>query len=204
MKKYISLITSFIFIFTLLLGGCSKKDDGEITYPDTGYIVEIDDSGNTTVYDSDGNVVAGTESGDDIQIQDDGSVVINSSDGTSTTLPAETTSTPTTVTTPPSSETEPVVGKTDTSGMDFDFDDEDTNAETPSNGTTVDVSGNTTQTNSGTNLYNITSGGTYTLTGNITIPTERLRSRAVRIPCPPVMTVSTPIPILQSQDQLLN
>ena len=138
------------------------------------YTVQVDEDGNTTVVDKNGNTMASTESGDSITVKEDGSVIIESSDGISTTLPAETTAVPAgsntaiSTTSPASAETEPAVDKADTSGMDFDFDEEDTSAETPSNGTSVDVSNNTTQTNSGTNLYNITSGGTYTLSGNIT------------------------------------
>ena len=174
MKRYLSILLSITMILALALYGCSKGKDEETAYPDTEYSVETDDDGNTDVYDSDGNVVASTESSDNITVNEDASVMIESSDGTSTTLPAETTTVPvessTTMptTSSASTETEPTVDKADTSGMDFDFDEKDTNAETPSSGTSVDVSNNTTQTNSGTNLYNITSGGTYTLSGNIT------------------------------------
>ncbi len=154
MKKILSIILVLIFVVGLF-SGCSKKDDGEIAYPNTEYTVETDDNGNTTVYDTDGNIIASTESGDDIQIKEDGSVIINSSDGTSMTLPFEATKTETSIT------------KADTSGMDFNFDESDTSANTTP-GTSVDVSNNTTISSSGTKLYNITSGGSYTLSGTIT------------------------------------
>ncbi len=159
MRKQIELLLTISLIFSLFLCGCSKKDTEEIANPDTEYSVETDHSGNTIVYDSDGNIVASAESGDDIQVNEDGSVVINSSDGTSTTLPTETTSV---------TDSSNSVSKADTSGMDFSFSEEDTTTETTSSGKTVDVSNNTTTTSSGKNLYNITSGGTYTLSGNIT------------------------------------
>lgn len=60
------------------------------------------------------------------------------------------------------------VSKADTSGMDFGFSDEDTSTTDSGSGTTVDISNNTTITSSGTKLYNITSGGSYTLSGAIT------------------------------------
>ena len=63
--------------------------------------------------------------------------------------------------------TEPMVDKADTSGMDFDFNDEDTQAQAPAVGTTINVS-QTTKTNNGVNLYTITAGGSYTLSGMIT------------------------------------
>ena len=143
MKKILSIILVLIFVVGLF-SGCSKKDDGEIAYPNTEYTVETDDNGNTTVYDTDGNIIASTESGDDIQIKEDGSVIINSSDGTSMTLPSEATKTETPIT------------KADTSGMDFNFDESDTSANTTP-GMSVDVSNNTTISSSGTKLYNITS-----------------------------------------------
>lgn len=151
MKKILSIIL-VLFVVVGLFSGCSKKDDDEIAYPDTEYTVETDDNGNTTVYDTDGNIIASTESGDDIQIQEDGSVIINSPDGTSTALPSNTTTT---------------INKADTSGMDFGFDESDTSTSTTP-GTPVDVSNNTTISSSGTKLYNITSGGSYTLSGAIT------------------------------------
>lgn len=105
-------------------------------------------------------MVASTESGDTIEVQDDGSVIINNSDGTSTTLPSDRTSVVDT-----SGNSTATISKADTSGMDFSFDDEDTQTETE---TTGDVSDNTTTSSSGTDLYNITSGGTYTFSGTIT------------------------------------
>lgn len=57
----------------------------------------------------------------------------------------------------------------DTSGMDFSFDESDTATVEPETGKTVEVTEETTKTTStGENVYNITAGGTYTLSGTIT------------------------------------
>lgn len=64
--------------------------------------------------------------------------------------------------------TDTAVTTADTSGMDFSFSSSDTKV-TVEAGSTVDISKSTTiTTNSGTQTYNITSGGTYTLTGTQT------------------------------------
>lgn len=174
MQRNLIIIITVVLVATLVFALCMRNQDESSKNDDPSYVVQVDENGNTTVLDEDGNVVASTESGDKITVNEDGIMEIEASDGTSTTLPAETTTVPTdsSTTTPTtggaSTETEPTVDKADTSGMDFDFDEEDTSAVTPSSGTSVDVSNNTTQTSSGTSLYNITSGGTYTLSGNIT------------------------------------
>lgn len=57
----------------------------------------------------------------------------------------------------------------DTSGMEFRFDESDTVAVAPEAGKTVEVTEDTTKTTStGEQTYNITAGGTYTLSGTIT------------------------------------
>ncbi len=61
---------------------------------------------------------------------------------------------------------ETTVETADTSGMDFSFDAEDTTAD-PAVDTVLDVTKNTVKTSSGTNVCSITSGGTYTVSGEV-------------------------------------
>ena len=57
----------------------------------------------------------------------------------------------------------------DTSGMEFSFDEADTAAVSADSGSNLDISEETAQiTDTGVRAYSITSGGTYTLTGDIT------------------------------------
>lgn len=151
MQRIISIIMVLVLIFTMLFCGCSR----------TGYVVETDDNGNTTVYDSDGNVVASTEENDDITVMDDGTVVISNPDGTKTTL----SSSDTTITN--SQKGNDTVSKANTSDMDFSFSDEDISANDTISGTVLDVTKNTTTTSSGAKVYTINSGGSYILSGTI-------------------------------------
>ncbi len=165
MKK----IISFFMIFTLLLTGCSRKE-GEKASADGSYVVETDEGGNMTVYDEDGNVVADTATGDSIAVQEDGSVVISGSDGTTTVLSSEeiTVSEISVSEASTQIDAETEISRADTSGMEFSFEDSDISTDEDTSGTTVEVSDNTTTTSSGMELYHITSGGIYTLTGTIT------------------------------------
>ena len=66
-------------------------------------------------------------------------------------------------------ETDSSITTANTSGMDFSFDESDTTATAPESGKTVEVTEGTTKTTStGEQTYNITAGGTYTLSGTIT------------------------------------
>lgn len=160
-KNHVCRLLSIILLFSLLFGGCSPKAGNDLSLGNTAYSVEVDEDGNKTVYDAEGNVIAGTALGDEIEVKEDGSVVISGSDRSVTTLPPDSTTTTT-----PSANTG--ISKADTSGMEFSFSEEDTSTQEANSGTAVDLSTSVTDPTSGKKLYNITSGGVYTLTGAIT------------------------------------
>ncbi len=175
MGKYIPLLSATLLLFAMLLFGCSHRDYTATTPTDTEYSADADNV-NPTASVSQGSVVSGTESGNAIDNKGDSTDASNNTESAGTTLPYETTpatnvpSDEAPVATQPSTtpETEPTVDKADTSGMDFSFDEEDISVTEPTECTTVDGTENATQPDSDTDLYNITAGGTYSFSGNIT------------------------------------
>lgn len=148
-------------MLSLIISGCTEGSlSGTSSASSAEYTVRTDGNGDTVVIDSKGNVFASTGNGDIIDVDGDGNVTVKSENGKETTIASD------------KAEIEsigPEVDKADTSGMDFTFDDSDTSVSSNASGTQADLSQSTQNSSlSGISCYNVTSGGTYTLTGTKT------------------------------------